>query len=268
MAVDMIVTRFLCLALTVVDARSMTLGSAHAGLACSVGLSWLVPIAKKLWGNCFRPSPFPVNKKVLVVLVIMNRLANNESQSHSTAESCTNTMGSDGSNVVRTCLCGVEVVVRTSWTNPNHGHRFRSCPGDGGYDGVFEWIDPPMCRRSKEVISSLLNRINNQDKLLKEYRQKLHVSEGREGKMMMYRLSWIVASIITLVLLIFYVRATIISMSGDGFLWQQNFLLRALDTINQRYVRPVASCPSSQRDIPSRTNQLPCRVMRIVRYKC
>ncbi|KAK4420109.1 hypothetical protein Salat_2423800, partial [Sesamum alatum] len=54
-----------------------------------------------------------------------------------------------------------------------------------------------------------LNRLNNQDKQLKEYRQKLRVLEARDDDMMLYRLCGIVGSVITLVLLILYVRATI-----------------------------------------------------------
>ncbi|KAK4438911.1 hypothetical protein Salat_0225700 [Sesamum alatum] len=71
---------------------------------------------------------------------------------------------SSSAEVMRTCTCGREVVVRTSWTTMNPGRRFRGCPGDAGkYCGTFQWVDPPMCRRSLEVIPGLLNRINQYD---------------------------------------------------------------------------------------------------------
>ncbi|KAK4428978.1 hypothetical protein Salat_1197800 [Sesamum alatum] len=85
----------------------------------------------------------------------MNRSTNNQSQSRSTGNSYTNTIDSDGSDVVRTCLCGLEIVVRTSWTNSNPGHRFRGCSGDGvkgRYTGLIESIE--QSRQTIEGVST------------------------------------------------------------------------------------------------------------------
>ncbi|KAL0427358.1 UNVERIFIED_CONTAM: hypothetical protein Slati_2910600 [Sesamum latifolium] len=68
---------------------------------------------------------------------------------------------SSADNLFRICTCGKEVVVRTSWTSKNPGRRFCGCPGDEGfYCSSFQWVDPAMCRRSKEVIPALLNRLS------------------------------------------------------------------------------------------------------------
>ncbi|KAL0352272.1 UNVERIFIED_CONTAM: hypothetical protein Scaly_1615900 [Sesamum calycinum] len=117
------------------------------------------------------------------------------------------------SSIVRACLCGFEVVIRTSWTNSNPGRRFRSCPGDNGsYCGVFQWIDPPMCLRAKEIIHGLLSRLNDQEKQLNEYRQKDFKKEALEGNLITYNLMGIVAFVITFMLLILYIRATVTCM--------------------------------------------------------
>ncbi|KAK4429246.1 hypothetical protein Salat_1224900 [Sesamum alatum] len=109
----------------------------------------------------------------------MNRSSSNQSQSHSTGHSYTNYGDSDEPEVVRICKCGHDLVVRTSWTNSNPGRHFRSCSADAGNQcGVFEWIDPPMCRRSIEVIPGLLKRLNSQEKQLKDYGQKLRGLEA------------------------------------------------------------------------------------------
>ncbi|KAK4394007.1 hypothetical protein Sango_1871500 [Sesamum angolense] len=153
------------------------------------------------------------------------------------------------SSVVRTCLCDYEVVVRTSWTNSNPGRRFRGCPGDNGsYCGVFQWVDPPMCRQAKEIIPGLLSRLNDQERQLNEYQQKDFKKEALEGKLITYRLMGIVASIVTFVLLILYIRATITRLaavewdpkqniiSTDDYVWEQ---ISKAKKIGKAYVRPV-----------------------------
>ncbi|KAK4429050.1 hypothetical protein Salat_1205000 [Sesamum alatum] len=91
----------------------------------------------------------------------MNTSSSNPSQSRSTGNSFLYDMEPEDSACVRICKCGNDLT--------------------GVYCGVFEWIDPPMCRRAKDVIPGLLNRINNQDRLLKELRQKVLVLEARDG---------------------------------------------------------------------------------------
>ncbi|GER40470.1 GRF zinc finger containing protein [Striga asiatica] len=64
----------------------------------------------------------------------------------------------------RYCYCGERSVIRTSWTSENPGRRFRSCieyEGEGNPEcDFFSWVDPPMCRRSTEIIPGLLRKSN------------------------------------------------------------------------------------------------------------
>ncbi|KAK4438173.1 hypothetical protein Salat_0151500 [Sesamum alatum] len=70
--------------------------------------------------------------------------------------------------ILLTCECGKNIVVRTSWTRLNPGRRFRACPGNGhSYRGSLQWVDPPMCRRAKEVIPGLLSRLSREEELVK-----------------------------------------------------------------------------------------------------
>ncbi|GJS17103.1 zinc finger, GRF-type containing protein [Tanacetum coccineum] len=46
--------------------------------------------------------------------------------------------------------CGLEAVIRTSWTNRNSGRRFYGCPTlSPTYVNFLRWYDPPMCQRTK-----------------------------------------------------------------------------------------------------------------------
>nr|KAJ0228174.1 hypothetical protein LSAT_V11C100031460 [Lactuca sativa] len=58
------------------------------------------------------------------------------------------------------CFCGNVVVVRTSWTSRNPGHRFYTCPKMGSRCGFLGWVDPPMCQRSTVIIPGLLRTMN------------------------------------------------------------------------------------------------------------
>ncbi|KAK4421579.1 hypothetical protein Salat_2108500 [Sesamum alatum] len=143
----------------------------------------------------------------------MNRTSSNQSQSRSTGHSYTDNIDVDDSGCVRICKCGHDLAISTSWTNSNPGRCFRGCHGDAGmYCGVFEWVDPPMYRRSKDVIPGLLNQLNNQEKQLKEYGEKLRHLEAREDDIMLYCLCGIVTCVIILVLLILYLRAAMVCM--------------------------------------------------------
>ncbi|PWA20742.1 zinc finger, GRF-type [Artemisia annua] len=60
-----------------------------------------------------------------------------------------------------TCFCGTQTRVRTSWTNVNPGRRFHSCSEIFGTDcGFFDWLDPPMCAWSVQIIPGLLRSRN------------------------------------------------------------------------------------------------------------
>ncbi|KAK4415017.1 hypothetical protein Salat_2608800 [Sesamum alatum] len=85
--------------------------------------------------------------------------------------------GSSSPFVMRICICGNETVVRTSWTNNNPGRRFRACAGyNGSYCGSFEWVDPPMCRRARDVIPGLL-------RCIKQYEIEEQHARAREGRL-------------------------------------------------------------------------------------
>ncbi|KAL0456734.1 UNVERIFIED_CONTAM: hypothetical protein Slati_1012600 [Sesamum latifolium] len=100
-------------------------------------------------------------------------------------------------DLLRICTCGKEVVVRTSWTTTNPGRRFRGCPGNevgccslyavvvyeiGQYCRSFQWVDPPMCRRSKEIIPGLLNRLSQYETTVKCAKERLEIEQTRRRR--------------------------------------------------------------------------------------
>ncbi|CAN1772275.1 Uncharacterized protein At4g04775 [Linum perenne] len=65
----------------------------------------------------------------------------------------------------RRCGCGEKVILFTSWTEANPGRRFWKCrsrdkANDREFRHYFEWHDPPIEDRSKQVINGLLRRLN------------------------------------------------------------------------------------------------------------
>ncbi|GJR31576.1 zinc finger, GRF-type containing protein [Tanacetum coccineum] len=61
------------------------------------------------------------------------------------------------------CACGLEAVIRTSWTNRNSGRRFYGCHTlSPTCVNFLRWYDPPMCQREVafllDVLSSLLTQ--------------------------------------------------------------------------------------------------------------
>ncbi|KAK4431052.1 hypothetical protein Salat_0867200 [Sesamum alatum] len=97
---------------------------------------------------------------------------------------------------LRICTCGREAVIRTSWTSANPGRRFRGCPGnEGKYCRSFQWVDPPMCRRSREVIPGLLNRLSQYETFTKKAKERieaLEYSRRRSDRILMIALlGWI-----------------------------------------------------------------------------
>nr|GEV73354.1 hypothetical protein [Tanacetum cinerariifolium] len=75
------------------------------------------------------------------------------------------------------CACGLEVVIRTSWTNRNPGRHFYGCPTlSPTCVNFLRWYDPPMCQRSVQVISGLLRSRNELEEIVAmvdEKRRKL-----------------------------------------------------------------------------------------------
>ncbi|GJZ90164.1 zinc finger, GRF-type containing protein [Tanacetum coccineum] len=75
------------------------------------------------------------------------------------------------------CACGLEAVIRTSWTNRNPGRRFYGCPTlSPTCVNFLRWYDPPMCQRSVQIIPGLLRSRNELEEILamvEEKRRKL-----------------------------------------------------------------------------------------------
>ncbi|GJY38934.1 zinc finger, GRF-type containing protein [Tanacetum coccineum] len=75
------------------------------------------------------------------------------------------------------CTCGLEAMIRTSWTNRNPGRRFYGCPTlSPTYVNFLRWYDPPMCQRSVQIIPRLLRSRNELEEIVamvKEKRRKL-----------------------------------------------------------------------------------------------
>nr|GEV76570.1 hypothetical protein [Tanacetum cinerariifolium] len=75
------------------------------------------------------------------------------------------------------CACGLEAVIRTSWTNRNPSRRLYGCPTlSPTYVNFLRWYDPPMCQRSVQIIPGLLISRNELEEILamvEEKRRKL-----------------------------------------------------------------------------------------------
>ncbi|KAK4438423.1 hypothetical protein Salat_0176600 [Sesamum alatum] len=85
---------------------------------------------------------------------------------------------SSGDSLLKVYNCGKEAVVRTSWTNTNPGRRFRGYPGNrSSYCGSFQWVDPPMCRRSQEIIPGLLRCMSNYENMIKRAAEQVEELE-------------------------------------------------------------------------------------------
>ncbi|KAG8386349.1 hypothetical protein BUALT_Bualt03G0139600 [Buddleja alternifolia] len=62
----------------------------------------------------------------------------------------------------RNCYCARPAIRKTSWTDLNPGRRYIICdkfwePGECNF---FEFTNPPMCERSRQIIPGLLRRVN------------------------------------------------------------------------------------------------------------
>ncbi|GER38052.1 GRF zinc finger family protein [Striga asiatica] len=67
---------------------------------------------------------------------------------------------SSTSRMVPGILCDCDKVARlqTAWTPANAGRRYFDCAEKACR--FWNWFDPPMCARSKEIIPGLLRKIN------------------------------------------------------------------------------------------------------------
>ncbi|KAI8021820.1 hypothetical protein LOK49_LG03G00525 [Camellia lanceoleosa] len=64
----------------------------------------------------------------------------------------------NGQSLAHTCYCGQRSPMRTTWTNANMGRRFIGCANYGIHATCeyFEWIDPPLCRCSRDLLPRLV----------------------------------------------------------------------------------------------------------------
>ncbi|GJV47462.1 zinc finger, GRF-type containing protein [Tanacetum coccineum] len=87
------------------------------------------------------------------------------------------------------CACGLEAVIRTSWTNRNPGRRFYGCPTlSPTCVNFLRWYDPPMCQRSVQIILGLLRSRNELEEIL------AMVEEKRRKLLKFLIISWICSS--------------------------------------------------------------------------
>nr|GEY86463.1 zinc finger, GRF-type [Tanacetum cinerariifolium] len=71
------------------------------------------------------------------------------------------------------CACGLEAVIRTSWTNRNLGRRFYGCPTLSlTCVNFLRWYDPPMCQRSVQIIPGLLRSRNELEEIVDMVEEK------------------------------------------------------------------------------------------------
>ncbi|GJZ89885.1 zinc finger, GRF-type containing protein [Tanacetum coccineum] len=94
------------------------------------------------------------------------------------------------------CACGLEAVIRTSWTNRNPGCHFYGCPTlSPTCVNFLIWYDPPMCQRSVQIIPGLLRSRNELEEIL------AMVEEKRRKLLTFLIISWVIFE--------FYVYCTI-----------------------------------------------------------
>ncbi|KAB1215754.1 hypothetical protein CJ030_MR4G020416 [Morella rubra] len=93
------------------------------------------------------------------------------------------------------CYCGIEAKMRTSWTEKNPGRRFFGCLRYGLVMGprcceFFEWVDPPKCKRSSQVIPGLKRKI-------KMLEAQLEVQRAREKRLVVaFDVSWVIGIVV------------------------------------------------------------------------
>ncbi|GJW94423.1 hypothetical protein Tco_0174095 [Tanacetum coccineum] len=79
--------------------------------------------------------------------------------------------------------CGLEAVIRTSWTNRNLGRRLYGCPTlSPTCVNFIWWFDPPTCQRSVQIIPGLLRSCNELEEIIamvEEKRLRLLENSGK-----------------------------------------------------------------------------------------
>ena len=111
------------------------------------------------------------------------------------------------------CACGLQDMLRTSWTNRNLGHRFYVCPPYVSFTlyqnkimlhfksclcsihfiyisfilknsscPFIGWVDPPMCIRSLNIISGLLRTRDALEDVLALKQERADYEEHKANK--------------------------------------------------------------------------------------
>ncbi|GKE67187.1 hypothetical protein Tco_1521348 [Tanacetum coccineum] len=71
------------------------------------------------------------------------------------------------------CVCGLEAVIRTSWTNQNPCRRLYGCPTLSlTCVNFLKWYYPPMCQRFVQIIPELLRSRNELEEILAMVEEK------------------------------------------------------------------------------------------------
>ncbi|GMP68527.1 hypothetical protein CsSME_00028122 [Camellia sinensis var. sinensis] len=90
------------------------------------------------------------------------------------ASSFASESGQSRTNAPRLYYCGERFPVKTSMTSGNMGRRFYGC-ARYGVDvtcGYFEWVNPPMCQRGREVLPKMVAKMNRLEKELARSRRR------------------------------------------------------------------------------------------------
>ncbi|GJY49010.1 hypothetical protein Tco_0438966 [Tanacetum coccineum] len=86
------------------------------------------------------------------------------------------------------CACGLEAVIRTSWTNRNPGRRFYGFSTLSPTRVNFLWwFDPPMCQRFVQIISGLLRSRNELEEILAMVEEKRRKEVAFFGNLVDYK---------------------------------------------------------------------------------
>ncbi|KAL7104001.1 hypothetical protein ACP275_08G216500 [Erythranthe tilingii] len=110
-----------------------------------------------------------------------------------------------------TCKCGIELPINTSWTDKNPGRRFLACANymKVSHCNYFEWVDPEMCVRSKQIIPGLLKKLNKLEDDMKEEKEN-------QGKMLiqleLYKKKVMKLMVVILALLLFIAMHMILKL--------------------------------------------------------
>uniref|UniRef100_A0A5B7ACY3 GRF-type domain-containing protein n=1 Tax=Davidia involucrata TaxID=16924 RepID=A0A5B7ACY3_DAVIN len=94
----------------------------------------------------------------------------------------------------RYCHCGKRAIIRTSWTDLNPGRRFHGCEKSGDHSGCgfFNWYDPPICNRARQVIPGLLRSMTRLEIEVSRLQNQVSRLRAKEKRLWAFLvLSWL-----------------------------------------------------------------------------